>query len=358
MSTVINGDRRTVSGTGGCRLCGNPVTPGERGRPSVFCDSCRKTGGRTRAGSPARGDTARFSRALRDGMKEHGFTLRSLARYTSELGAPVSLSALAKWVDGRSAPADPLDSPPLRALELAFERDIGDLSLLFEPSKPATERTSQRIAQRPLTEFAGGLTNDSDGLHAAADELQDWIRSVTGPQRVLVQKVGTETTIDVHRRLRSTTSTLTVRAMHDLVDCYFFMHAFTAGAMPEVVAEKGCEVSPRKPSNHPQLKAVELIFPEPLDRGDKHSFSFTVHYPETDDEPTFYARAFPSPLAEVALGISFAVAPQQLNECRWALGSTGSGKEIESRTLPPGSREAAITLSPPRPAGLGWTWTW
>ena len=355
---MIDSDRGTVSGRGRCRVCGKPLTQPDRGRPPVLCDTCRKGVKRASVGA-ATGDAGRFSQALRHGMQQHGFTLRALARHVGELGGSISPGALGRWVDGRSVPSDPLDSQSMRALELLFERQIGDLSLIFEPTEPAVEPTSERVAQQPLTEFAGGPADDLEALHAAARALQEWIRKVTGPQRVLVQKVGTETAIDTNRRLKSTTSFLTVRAMHDLVDCYFFPHAYTAGPMPKVEAREGCEVSPRELRNHPQVEAVELIFPKALERGETHTFSFTVHYPEgEDEEETYYGRAFPSLLAEVSLKISFEIPPQRLRACRWPLGSTGSGPEIESRELPPGTREAEITLSPAPLAGLGWSWRW
>lgn len=338
-----------------CRGCGKPLPDRSHGRPPVFCVNCTKNGIRSPLDDSVDGDAARLSRALHEGMDEHGFSLRGLAREAGRLGAPISVSALADWVRGASVPADPLDSPPLRAVELALERETGDLSLMFAPSEQPIEPPSRRTA-RPLTDYVGPSA-EPESLSAASEALQDLIKKYTGAQRVLVVEIQTECRIDAQHRFASATHTLDVRAMNDYGDNYWHRHAFTADGKPEVEAGEGCSVA-RQRSNNDGIEAVELVFPAPLKRGQRHTFSFTVKYPDERNEATYYARAFHSPLAAATLKLYFEVPPRELFECRWDLKAIQEGEEVERTAVAPGVGPIVLSVLPPLVGARGWRWSW
>jgi hypothetical protein len=338
-----------------CRGCGKTLPDTGHGRPPVFCVNCRRNGVRGPVDESVDGDAARLSRALHRAMDEHGFGLRSLAREAGRLGAPISVSALADWVHGTSVPADPLDSPPLRAIELALEKETGDLSLVFTPPAPPAEPPSQRTA-RPLTDYVGPSA-EPDSLTAASEDLQELIKRFTGSQRVVVVETTTECRIDARRQFATATHTLVVRAMNDYADNYWHRHAFTAAGKPEIVAGEGCSVA-RQRSNNDGIEAVELVFPAPLKRGERHLFSFTVKYPSERNEATYYARAFHSPIAAATLRIFFEIPPRELSECRWDLTMIQEGAETERAALNPTAGYAALSVEPPLVGARGWRWSW
>jgi hypothetical protein len=352
---VIPEPRPSILPSSTCRGCGDPLPEVGYGRPRVFCIGCREKGVRGPRDETVGGDAARLSRELHAGMHEHGFGLRSLAREARRLGAPISVSALSDWVRGTSVPADPLDSPPLRALELALEKQTGDLSLVFTPPEPPPESPSKRAA-RPLTDYVCPSA-EPESLSAASEQLQDLIKKFTGSQRVLVVEITTECRIDADHRFTSATHTLEVRAMNEDADNYWHRHAFTAAGKPTITANDGCSVA-RQRSNNDGIEAIELVFPAPLKRGDRHRFSFTVDYPNERNEATFYARAFHSPLAGATLKISFEAPPRELFECRWSLETIQPGDEVESTELDASWGRAVLSLRPPLVGARGWRWSW
>src|SRR5215475_6418589 len=299
-----------------CRLCGNPIRDewGERAIPRRFCHGCREASRPHSDGTSgllASEKDHDFHATVRQLMAVQGYTIRGLARHVTEhIGVPLNAATLGAWHNGLSLPADPLDSAALRALELALELELGDLALLFPPPEPATQRTSRRqlpAPPRPLTDYAGAGSTDPGTLQEAHARLEAAVRIVTGCQRVIVVELDSHHHVGADRRPQYSETKLTVRAMHDLVDCYWFVHAFTDDGAATVHALENCQVV-RRLAEHPQLGAVELVFPSALSRGDYHSFGFRVDYSYHDgrrlqDESPFYARAIQIPLETAKLRI-------------------------------------------------------
>jgi hypothetical protein len=227
--------------------------------------------------------------------------------------------------------------------------------LLFDPTDTSDDPPSQRTA-RPLTDYVGPPTGH-ESLTAAAEVLQNLIKKITGSQRVMVVEVTTECHIDAKHHFASATHTLVVRAMNNDADNYWHRHAFTATGKSHVTADFGCSVA-RQRSKNDGIEAVELVFPTLLERGQRHRFSFTVHYPWEGNEATYYARAFHSPLAAATLKLSFEVPPRELYECRWDLEAIEEDHELESRPLDPRPGRAELPIKPPLVGARGWRWSW
>jgi len=372
VTPVITGDAKCPAVVTDCRLCGRPILDAwaERAIPRRFCRECRAASRPSRdraSGLPASEQDRDFHATLRQLMALEGYTIRGLARHVTErIGVPLNAATLGAWHNGLSLPADPLDSAALRALELALELELGDLALLFPPPEPATQRTSRRQLpepSRPLTDYAGVGQTDPGTLQEAAARLQAAVRTVTGCQRVIVVELDSHHHVGVDRRPQYSETTLTVRAMHDLVDCYWFVHAFTEDGTATVHDMENCQVV-RRLAEHPQLSAVELVFPRSLSRGDYHTFKFRVDYRYRDnghgprDEPPFFARAIPSPLETANLHVSFDVPPLNLYECRWHLQHIQPAQAIDRRPLQAGTEQARLRLTHPVPAAYGWIWNW
>lgn len=354
---------------GRCRVCGKPIArePEQRGRPRLYCSAACRAKGRQlpmeTAAVRRKSGGNDFAAVLREGVSRHGHSLRVLARLVEERGGQISAAGLGAWLNGTSTPADPVESSTLRALELVLGLQLGDLALAFPVSEEATMRTSERrLPDRPepLTRYAGGGSTDLDDLLEAAARLQEAVLAVTGSQRVIVTSLRSHYHIGVDRLPVRSETTLTVRAMHDLVDCYWFLHAFTGTGSTSVEAVAGCERR-RCLSELRDLNAVELVF-QPLSRGQLHTFTFAVNYhygddPAAVDEPPFFARAIPNPIRAAELRVSFDVPPTRLYECRWALGHIQPADPVAERELGPDSA-VSVELREPRPGAYGWRWLW
>jgi hypothetical protein len=351
----VSSKRHRLKPTSTCRNCGKPLLETRNGHPSARCANCRRNGVREPIDDSVDSDTARLSRALHEGMYEHGFSLRSLARELGRLGAPVSLGALTDWVRGRSVPADPLNSSSLRGAEILLNRQIGDLSMELSLPEPPPEPPSRRPA-RSLTDYVGGAV-ESRSLSAESKDLDNLIKKITGSQRVLVVEVTTDCLIDVARRFSSATHTLVVRAMADDADNYWHRHTYTAQGTPTITANEGCSLARQRRRNQ-GVEAVELVFPKLLKKGERHRFSFTVHYPPDENEATYYARAFHSPLAAATLNLLFEAPPRELYECRWNLTDLQEGGEIDRVRIDARPGRARLELKPPLVGARGWRWTW
>jgi hypothetical protein len=363
---VTEGSAALQPVVGVCRACGQPIEIDWEYRewPRHLCSDCRADSLRLPM-AHSLGRSEGLPDVLRRLMTFQGHTIRGLARYiTAVLGVPVSATTIGAWQSGRSLPTDPLDSAALRALELALDLELGDLALLFPPREPATQRTSQRpwpTPVRPLTDYAAAGSRGTD-LQQTFTELQAAVRAVTGSQRVIVVELDSHHHVGTDRRRKYSRTKLTVRAMHDLVDCYWFLHAFTCNGTATVRPLDNCQAV--RDLREGPLNAVELVFPKTLSRGDYHTFAFAVDYEYDDDdreprdEPPFFARAIPIPLETAGLHVSFDAPPQDPDECQWDLHDIDPARPIARRRLRHGIQKASQYLKAPKPAAYGWTWTW
>jgi hypothetical protein len=168
-----------------------------------------------------------------------------------------------------------------------------------------------------------------------------------------------------------------VRAAHDDVDRFWFVHAFDHAVDVRVYQRRGChlgrtllETGPVGPAGPGPtgvvLAAVELLFDTVLERGQVHEFSFGVLYRYNPDpaRPRLPERVFrhvqSQPCERVELRLRFApgTVPTRIWQHRWRLGALAEelGRPVPVRLDDEQSVRIALLDAPA--AAVGWTWDW
>jgi hypothetical protein len=331
-----------------------------RGRPRVFCsERCRLGDRRARAAvDPAlrREQVDAFAGSVRAAIEARGLSLRGLERLLlNSYGGPLasSVATLSAWQTGASAPPRTLTG---RSRVLALERCLGlpagDLALLMPGGAVVP---APRPPARP------------EGLAGRRSRLEHLVTGRTGLQQVLPVSLTKDHRLGASRRPLCTRITLEVRAVHDGVDRYWFVHATDVRLDPTVVDTTGCQSGervPEPPGPPPvpaelRLTALELVFDRPLARGERHSFSFLIQY-DTDHAlprtlPLFRHVAV-QPCERIDLRVSFdrRSVPEEVRQCRWRLRDMA---ETWIRTRP-GCLCYQLVVTDPAPGGYGWRWLW
>lgn len=198
-------------------------------------------------------------------------------------------------------------------------------------------------------------------------QFQQVINRLSGPQRTI--PVATEKKYVLGWDYRPVTTVITprLRAAHDHVDRYWFLHAPTAQAHPTVTDIAGCTVGrvvheddmlrstgPAADGGY-KLVAVELLFDRVLTRGEPYEFTFSIGYAATAvPAEDLFRHIQVQPCESLDLQLQFqAQHPEQLQQARW----TGDLRPIDEHRIeldPHGTYRQVINNPCPAPtAGPG-----
>ena len=335
------------------------VRPDLAGRPP--------SGPRHAAPESGPADTLGFAPAVKKAIAKKGCSLRELDAMLMQYGqlrsGPATISG---WQNGINAPsANESGLNRVLALERCLDVPAGDLAMLI----PGGVLPS---VSRPLSQLAGQAPAITAPLGERHKHMQGVVNRLSGPQ--LTIPVETRKTYTVGHLFRPVQTLITpvVRAAHDHVDRYWFLHAPGSSLHPTVTAVTGCtvgrvltqgdEATSRDPGGTAWLVAVELLFDKLLRRGDYYTFTFSIGYASdtvvAGTPETSFRHVQCQPCERLDLSLEFqGHSPVSVDECDW-----DSSREF---TLTH-SRPAAANgigryhrpIKDPALAGFGWSWDW
>ena len=269
---------------------------------------------------------------------------------------------MSSWQSGTTTPpATEAGLNRVLALERCLDVPAGDLAKLIPGDlTPAVTR--------PLTQIGVHNRPARATLSDRHKQFQRIVNRLSGPQRTIPVATAKTFVLGWNYRPVQTIIRPRLRAAHDLVDRYWFLHAPTAHAHPTVNKIAGCkvgqivhedEVLPNTTAASDggyKLVAVELLFDKVLTRGEPYEFTFSIGYAGTEvPREDLFRHIQVQPCQSLHLELQFqAQRPEQLQQCRW----TGDLRLIEERPLkldPQGTYQQDIP--DPVPGAYGWTWT-
>lgn len=330
------------------------------GRPRRYCgDRCRVAARRNRVP-----DELDFAAAVRDAIERSGHTLREIAGELARWGDLASgIATLSSWQSGASQPPrTQMGRNRVLALERCLDLSVGRL-VLHLPDSPSLR------PMRPVGQVAGQRRPNLDPLVERHRRLQDRVNTLTGSQQILPVSWSKEYVIGADRWPVRTMIRLRLRAAHDDVDRYWFLHAYQRRSAPTVRSVAGCELiselldgeSKRSGPSTVQVAAVELLFDRVLRRGEYYDFTFAVEYGRSPASALLAGQEFrhvqSQPCQQVDLGLVFDPhnPPLLVERCLWR------GRDLQRTAHASMRRDGSrfeLTLRNPVPGGYGWNWAW
>ena len=302
-----------------------------------------------------------FADGVRTAIEAAGLPLRQVARRLQPYGElRSSIATLSDWRNGLCHPTPgELGRNRVLALERCLDVPAGDLVLLL-PSTPTTY---------PSRAWQTGL-RAVDPLTVRRNALLREVSRRVGPQRVIPVAHAKEYALGHRLTPVMTTVTSTVRALHDGVDRYLFVHAPDPRLHPRITALGGCRRGNEYQESPPipvpgqvadRIVAVELVFDRTLRRGEKHELSYAVGYCAEDAapmlcEPLFrHVQAEPCERLELRLTADPDWPPVDVLECRWDK-PRDLTREDRFRVRPDADGTYLQRQTNPVPGGYGWRW--
>jgi len=362
-----------------CAACPEPVRQRRSpsggllpGRPRRYCDECRLRRPRSTPAlpRPRRAEAAVFAASVRAAIARKGCSLRELETMLARYGGLASSTAtLSGWQTGHNAPAcTETGRDRVLALERCLDVPAGDLAILL-PGGPVPRTT------RPVTQIAAQRRAALDPLTVRHEAMQQIINRLTGLQQIIPVSTTKEYRLGWGRRPVMTIITPTVRAAHDHVDRYWFLHAPSTLLHPSVLGGPGCTrgrvlsepvrrntTEAQSPDEMLQLEAVELLFDQVLTRGEHYTFSFSVGYACESSAPLRAEQLFRhiqvQPCEKLDLSLTFERdwIPMEVTECQWRARDFHQTRQTPLEWEPDGRFRQVITN--PLPGCYGWRWEW
>jgi transcriptional regulator with XRE-family HTH domain len=366
-------DNRWPPHAAGPTISSWPLRPAGPGGPRhaaadepSFLPSTASTPGDREAAKAERARAAAFLAAeIKRAIQAKGLRLRQLEEVLESYGQHFSsgLGTLSDWQRGnRTPPATESGLNRVLALERALDVPAGDLAVHI-PGDLASG------SNRPLQQVAPQARPSQQTLHKRHRQIVEIINRISGSQ--LTIPVATTKTYALSHEYRPvhTIITSTIRAAHNQVDRYWFLHAPSATSHPTITKIAGCrigrvlhedEVLHRNTpieDGDVKLVAVELLFDKMLDRGERYAITFSVGYNEDSAPPEdFFRHIQVQPCEQLDLRLEFQdphYRPHQVRQSHWTTDlRLVSAREVDH--APDGTYE--LRMRNPLPGAYGWSW--
>jgi len=282
---------------------------------------------------------ATFAETLRLAIERRGLGLERIRDHLEQRGVSISVATLSYWRSGRSQPGRKASMAAIPHLEEVLELDPGELLLTLPLTRDRSRRTAVQgldslWPEPPRTDILGRLDTRWD---AELDRvtLHDVLR------------------IGADRRQVNLTVRQVMRARSDGPDRRVVLHTQddTTADLPSFRIVQGCELGRVESSRADGVVGAELLFRQPLRRGDTVIVEYEVVAPSPGALESEFFRRLRSPLREYLLEVEFhrdavpasVVACTEEGERHVDLGPTHRGHLVH-------------TDATPGTTGIRWSW--
>jgi transcriptional regulator with XRE-family HTH domain len=265
-----------------------------------------------------------FHVALRAAISASGLALDRIRYRLGLRDVTISVPTLSNWQSGRRRPERPESLRALAELEDVLDLPPAALRSLLGPprprgraARPQGPNTLVATWGRPVAALLANVDTSSDGRLTRLSQ-HDRIE------------------IDGHGRLAEVTNRLVLRASHDGADRWIQVwDAGHAERLPEIVADQHCRLRRLNVDPETSLMVAELVFDNPLARGETIILEYRVVYPAQSPTPAdTFARRFHRTTRDYVLEARFdpAVLPRRcrrIGGAELALSAAGSAHLVE-----------------------------
>jgi hypothetical protein len=257
------------------------------------------------AGSTAggqQGERTAFAIHLRAAIATSGLSLDRIQARLRVRGVVVSVTALSYWQSGKRQPERQSSLSAVRTLEEILDVPAGSLLGLLPPPRPRGGAGKRHAGGEPLT--------------FPRETLQPLLDKVGAPDALERQHplklVGLHDLCEIAADggQRAVTARAVFQAGADGQDRWLLVYTQDdpAAGAPDLHAVRNCRVGRAEVDEAHGLIVAELIFDQPIDRGETHLIEYTLTnggppYPECRN--TYY-REFRRPVREYLLEVRFA----------------------------------------------------
>lgn len=290
-----------------------------------------------------------FADALRAAIRACGLSQERVLDRLRRHGASISPATLSYWQSGRSRPERPASLAALRCLESVLGLPDGGLSQLLEPPRPRGRRTqaSAGTAMDVLWPYQDAMwrTLEKVDMRWSASVIR-----ISLHDQVEIGADGGEIGLRIREVLCAT---------EDGPDrCVTFHHIDEPGCpLPQVRALRGCRIGATHAEPETGLNAVELLFPQPLSRGEAVLIEYYLANVRPFPRDGYYERTFRWPLREYVLEAQFTAPALPVSCVQYWASESGASQLGDQRRL--GVDEAhratlvALDVAPGR-RGIRW----
>lgn len=289
-----------------------------------------------------------FAEALRGAIRDSGLSLNELVHRLGGRGVSVTAATLSQWQNGNSQPSRRSSLPVLTELEHVLGRATGDLLRHTPLARPTPPEPDLHPPDSPLRRWAAEVREEWDLPHEAAFTRELVLARVTIDRRVW-------RTYGYEHQLRS--------ALHgaDRQLLVLRRQSFSADLpVPELIAMAGCEIG-RFASveiDGSEVRAVEVVLPRPLARGE--SWRFTVQSAQPEESASHRHLVHAAPGVGLTIG-QVVFAEETPAQVRRTFGTVVAGQIEEDEpgpweSLPGRSFTGVLAGEVGRTVALDWRW--
>jgi hypothetical protein len=261
--------------------------------------------------------------------------LDRLAERLASAGTPVSVSTLSNWQRGRTIPATASSRRAVAGLERILRLPAGALTDSLTPYQTSERKLPTRagLAQSASKRLRASMGLADPGLTIV--RLDDDVRVSPGQLDVEVK--------------------LVVRAERDGIDRFIAMEHPEAGERPEIEPGPTCRLGELRADEEAGLFAIELLFDEPLTRGELYPVSYRTTGPMAERDG-YHGTWIKPGLTYYALTVDFDPAVRPEHVYRVSRGDSESPHLRLGDVRLIHGRFAHLWLTDPPPAFYGLRW--
>lgn len=243
--------------------------------------------------------TTEFHLALQEAIRNRGIGLSRIRARLEACGASVSVATLSYWQSGRSRPERPESLQAVNHLERVLELPNGALTSLLGPPRPRgraahnAKKQSRPEALVPTPDIALPLLEQVD---------------LPGYRSLTKLSLHDQLLIGADRAKRYQFVRQVVRAEQDGIIGFPFLtqHHTDDQTNHNLSAIAHCRIGEIHKDPEHKLILAEILFDQPLRRGDSTMIEFLVESPSSAGQTTYHERVATCPIREVMFDIRFA----------------------------------------------------
>jgi hypothetical protein len=249
------------------------------------------------------GERTAFATQLRAAIATSGLSLDRIQARLRARGLVVSVTALSYWQSGKRQPERQSSLSAVRTLEEILDVPAGALLGLLPPPRPRGGAGRRQAGGEPMT--------------FPRETLQPLLDKVGAPDALdrqhALKLVGLHDLCEIAADggQRAVTARAVFQAGADGQDRWLLVYTQDdpAAGPPQLHAVRNCRVGRAEVDEAHGLIVAELVFDQPIDRGETHLIEYTLTnggppYPECRN--TYY-REFRRPVREYLLEVRFAL---------------------------------------------------